>query len=44
VRLLTRSAGKRPVYLVTYGKKPDMKSRANYNSACGGTDPASYAG
>ena len=43
VRLLTRSAGKRPVYLVTYGKKPDMKSRANYNSACGGTDPASYA-
>src|SRR5262249_9160429 len=43
VRVLTQSAGKRAVYLATYGARPDLKSRANYNSACGGVDPASFA-
>jgi hypothetical protein len=42
-RVLVKSAGKRDIYLVTYGAKPDLKSRANYNSAAGGVDPASYA-
>jgi hypothetical protein len=43
VRLLARSAGKRYIYVVTYGPKQDFKSRANYVSATGGVDPASYA-
>jgi hypothetical protein len=42
-RVLTRSPGQRPLYLVTYGPKQDRHARANYNSACGGNDPASYA-
>ncbi len=41
-RVLVRSAGKRPVHLVTYGDRPPRAERANYNSACGGADPASY--
>src|SRR5581483_4759957 len=43
VRVLVKSPGKRDVYLVTYGPKADRRSLANYNSACGGNDPASYA-
>lgn len=43
VSTLTRSAGKRDIPLVAYGTRPDRKSQANYNSACGGIDPASYA-
>jgi hypothetical protein len=43
VCVLTESAGKRDLYLVTYGQKPDLKSQANYNSAVGGGDPSSYA-
>src|SRR5207249_11091713 len=43
VSVLTRSAGKRPIHLVAYGPKQDQQSQANYNSACGGTDPAAYA-
>lgn len=42
-RVLARSPGKRNVYLVTYGTKQDLYGLANYNSACGGRDPASYA-
>jgi hypothetical protein len=42
-RVLARSAGQRPLYLVTYGARQDRKGLANYNSACGGNDPASYA-
>jgi hypothetical protein len=42
-RVLCQSPGKRSIYLVSYGEKQDKKSQANYNSACGGTDPASYA-
>jgi hypothetical protein len=40
---LTRSAGGRPVHLVTYGEPVDRRPTANYNSACGGRDPAAYA-
>ncbi len=43
VRLLAKSAGKRDIHLVSYGKKSAGKPQANYNSACGGADPASYA-
>ena len=42
-RVLAKSAGGRDLHLVTYGEKNDLKSAANYNSACGGNDPASYA-
>src|SRR5574339_161352 len=42
-RLLAKSAGGRDLQLVAYGEKNDLKSAANYNSACGGNDPASYA-
>lgn len=42
-RVLTRSAGKRAVHLVTYGERRRGASYANYNSACAGGDPASYA-
>jgi hypothetical protein len=42
-RVLTRSAGQRDLHLVTYGAKQDRKGLANYNSACGGQDPAAYA-
>jgi hypothetical protein len=43
VRTLAQSPGKRPVHLVSYGAKQDRQGRANYNSACGGSDPASYS-
>jgi hypothetical protein len=42
-RVLARSAGNRPLHLVTYGDPVEKRSLANYNSACGGGDPASYA-
>ena len=41
-RVLVQSAGKRDIHLVTYGEKQNLKGTANYNSACGGLDPASY--
>ena len=43
LRVLTKSAGKRDIYLVTYGEKQDWKSDANYNSATAGNAPAAYA-
>ncbi|HKI18044.1 MAG TPA: hypothetical protein VKA15_09185 [Isosphaeraceae bacterium] len=43
VRVLTQSAGHRQIHLVTYGERNESKSTANYNSACAGGDPASYA-
>src|SRR5436190_5496141 len=42
-RVLARSAGDRPIHLITYGMAEDRLGKANYNSACGGNDPASYA-
>ena len=43
VRVLAQSAGHRNIHLVTYGESNESKSTANYNSACAGGDPASYA-
>ena len=42
-RVLTKSAGGRNIFLVTYGEKQNLRSSANYNSAAAGGDPASYA-
>jgi hypothetical protein len=41
--VLTHSPGKRPIHLVSYGEPIEKQSRSNYNSACGGGDPAAYA-
>jgi Zinc carboxypeptidase len=43
VRVLTKSAGGRNIYLVAYGEKQNWNSTANYNSAAAGGDLASYA-
>ena len=42
VSVLARTPGKRKVYLAAYGAPQDRHGSANYNSACGGADPASY--
>jgi hypothetical protein len=41
-RLLAKSAGGRNIHLVAWGEPDKLPSTANYNSACGGGDPASY--
>jgi len=41
--VLARSPGGRPVHLVAYGEPVERRGTANYGSACGGNDPASYA-
>ncbi|MBD3184313.1 hypothetical protein GF312_18665 [Candidatus Poribacteria bacterium] len=43
VKIIARSPGDKPVYLISYGKKENFKSQANYNSACGAGNPAFYA-
>lgn len=42
-RVLCRSAGGRDIHLFSYGPKQPRRPTANYNSACAGRDPASYA-
>ncbi len=42
-RVLCRSAGGRDVHLFSYGPKQLRRPTANYNSACAGRDPGSYA-
>lgn len=42
-RVLVESPGKRALHLVSFGPKQERFGQANYNSACGGRDPASYA-
>ncbi len=42
VREIAKSPGGRPLYVVCYGEKEKVKHRANFNSAVGGQDPASY--
>jgi len=42
-RVLCKSAGGREIHLVSYGPKQPRRGTANYNSACAGHDPASYA-
>jgi len=43
VELLCETPGKRPVYMVRYGKKNDLKRTANYSSAMGAGDYRCYA-
>src|SRR6266852_2596512 len=43
VQVLAKWAGRRDIYLGSYGQEPEFRSTANYNSACGGGDPAAYA-
>ncbi len=43
VHTLCTSAGGHEIPYVTYGEKEDYKGTANYNSACGATDPKYYA-
>ena len=42
MNILARTPGGRNVYLVAYGEREDRRGSANYNSAVGGRDPASY--
>jgi len=42
-RVLAKSPGGRDLHLVSYGERAQLGSTANWNSACGGVDPASYA-
>jgi hypothetical protein len=42
-RVIARSPGGRPVYLVTYGPRVAFQHEANYNSAAGAGDPGFYA-
>jgi hypothetical protein len=42
-RVLCQSAGGRDIHLVAYGPKQARHGTANYNSACAGCDPVSYA-
>jgi len=41
-REIARSPGGRPLHLVSYGERETVKHPANFNSAVGGRDPASY--
>lgn len=43
VRMLTRSAGGRPVWAFAFGNKADCRGSANYSSACGGADRDRYS-
>jgi hypothetical protein len=42
-RVIAKTPGGRDLVLVTYGDPIPLRSTANWNSACGGNDPASYA-
>ena len=42
VTTLAKSPGGRPLYLVTYGQREEVRHRANFNSAVGGQDPSAY--
>lgn len=41
-RILTLSAGGRPVHMLAYGEKKQYKSAANYSSACGAGDRSCF--
>ena len=40
--VIATSPGGRPLHLITYGEREEMRRRANFNSAIGGRDPAAY--
>jgi hypothetical protein len=41
-RVIATTPGKRPLHLVTYGKREAVAHRANFNSAIGGQDASAY--
>lgn len=40
--VIATSPGGRPLHLITYGEREEVRRRANFNSAIGGRDPAAY--
>jgi len=42
VRVIAKSPGGRPLYLVCYGRLEKVEHHANFNSAIGGRDPSAY--
>jgi hypothetical protein len=42
VRTVATSPGGRPVHLIAYGQAEKIESKANFNSAIGGREPAAY--
>ena len=42
VEVIATSPGGRPLHLITYGSREEVKHRANFNSAVGGRDPSAY--
>lgn len=42
VRCIAESPGGRPLHVIAYGSREEVKHRANFNSAVGGRDPSAY--
>ena len=42
VRTIAVSPGGRPIHLITYGKREEVKRMANFNSAIGAREPSAY--
>lgn len=42
VRMIAKSPGGRPLHLVSFGPREDLKSEANFNSAVGAQQPSAY--
>jgi hypothetical protein len=40
--VIATSPGGRPLHLIAYGERENVRRRANFNSAIGGQDPADY--
>ena len=40
--VIATSPGGRPLHLIAYGERENVRRRANFNSAIGGQDPAAY--
>ena len=42
VKIIARTPGGRPMHLVAFGKREQVKHRANFNSAVGAREPSAY--
>jgi len=42
VKTIATSPGGRPIHLISYGKRENLRRRANFNSAIGGRDASAY--
>ena len=40
--VIAKTPGGRPIHLITYGQREQLRHRANFNSAVGGRDPSAY--